>query len=242
MSPHRRDRGVAQATNLYWVVRRSATNQPDEAAETLAPLRVVVIDPAPLWRRGLALVVQGDPALQLVESADVAASLRTSHVDVAMLHLGDALRPPTEASVDAWLEDARHLRSRFGDVRLVGIRSDLSAAQEAAANAGLNVLIDRASSAVVLLRAVKDPSARTLLPWSPPSIGPVPLTRRECDVLRLVAQGMTSRESAAALGMSHRTVENHKQRIFARLGVQSQAQAVAMAIRFDLLPHQRATA
>jgi DNA-binding CsgD family transcriptional regulator len=40
---------------------------------------------------------------------------------------------------------------------------------------------------------------------------------------------------AAALGISTRTVEQHKQRIFERLGVQNQAHAVAIALRAGLL-------
>ena len=57
------------------------------------------------------------------------------------------------------------------------------------------------------------------------------LTGVERSVLRLIAQGATAREAGAALGISHRTVENHKRRIFTSLGASSQAQAVALAIR-----------
>ena len=61
------------------------------------------------------------------------------------------------------------------------------------------------------------------------------LTGRELEVLRLIGAGRTTREISGALGVSRRTVENHKRRIFAKLDVQSQAHAVASAARLGLL-------
>jgi DNA-binding NarL/FixJ family response regulator len=61
------------------------------------------------------------------------------------------------------------------------------------------------------------------------------LTGRELKVLRLIGAGRTTREISGALGVSRRTVENHKRRIFAKLDVQSQAHAVASAARLGLL-------
>jgi DNA-binding CsgD family transcriptional regulator len=50
------------------------------------------------------------------------------------------------------------------------------------------------------------------------------LTAREREIALLVAQGRSSKEVAAALVLSVRTVDNHLQRIFAKLGVTSRAQ------------------
>jgi DNA-binding NarL/FixJ family response regulator len=61
------------------------------------------------------------------------------------------------------------------------------------------------------------------------------LTGRELEVLRLIGAGRTTRQISDALGISQRTVENHKRRIFAKLDVQSQAHAVASAARLGLL-------
>jgi DNA-binding CsgD family transcriptional regulator len=62
------------------------------------------------------------------------------------------------------------------------------------------------------------------------------LTQRETEILSGVAEGMSSLQVATSLGISPRTVENHKQRIFAKLGVQSQAHAVAVALASGDLP------
>ncbi|MFB3739255.1 MAG: LuxR family transcriptional regulator [Candidatus Velamenicoccus archaeovorus] len=55
------------------------------------------------------------------------------------------------------------------------------------------------------------------------------LTARERQVLSLVAKGLPGKQVARLLGISVKTVEQHKTRIFGKLGVQSQAAAVAVA-------------
>lgn len=62
-----------------------------------------------------------------------------------------------------------------------------------------------------------------------------PLSARELEVLRLVAQSRTSQEIAAALGISRHTVRRHVENVFARLGVSSRAAAVAYAYEHGLL-------
>ena len=62
-----------------------------------------------------------------------------------------------------------------------------------------------------------------------------PLTPREREVLGLLAEGMTSAEAAAHLGLSTETVETHVRRALRKLGARSRTHAVALAIRLDLL-------
>ena len=61
------------------------------------------------------------------------------------------------------------------------------------------------------------------------------LTPREVQVMRGIATGLTIAQVAVSLGITRKSVENHKQRIFAKLGVQSQAHAVAVAVGSGLL-------
>ncbi len=56
------------------------------------------------------------------------------------------------------------------------------------------------------------------------------LTSRELEVLGAMTDGLSTKAVAHHLGIAVKTVENHKTRIFDKLGVHSQAQAVAMAI------------
>ena len=55
------------------------------------------------------------------------------------------------------------------------------------------------------------------------------LSRREEQVLGLAARGMAGKQIASHLGISPKTVEHHKSRIFRKLGVPNQAAAVALA-------------
>jgi DNA-binding CsgD family transcriptional regulator len=61
------------------------------------------------------------------------------------------------------------------------------------------------------------------------------LSAREMEILQLLAAGHSSREIAATLVVSVRTVENHLARLYAKLGVRGRVEAVAYALRHDLV-------
>lgn len=65
------------------------------------------------------------------------------------------------------------------------------------------------------------------------------LTEREREILQGVAHGERSKEIAARLGISIRTVGAHLASIYTKLGVDSRASAVAMALERGLLDHDR---
>jgi len=63
----------------------------------------------------------------------------------------------------------------------------------------------------------------------------MPLTVRQREVVQLLAEGKTIKETAAVIGLSMRTVEVHKSDIMRLLGVQSTAALIRYAIRFKLV-------
>jgi two-component system, NarL family, nitrate/nitrite response regulator NarL len=70
-----------------------------------------------------------------------------------------------------------------------------------------------------------------------PGRGDLPeLTARESDILRSVAQGYSIRQTARALGIAPKTVENIQTRLFRKLGVRNRSGALAVADAFGLLP------
>lgn len=75
------------------------------------------------------------------------------------------------------------------------------------------------------LRGDRDEVARDL----------APLSQRELDVLSLLAAGETTKSASRLLDLSAKTVENHKTRIFSKMGVRNQAQAVALAVASGIL-------
>ena len=62
-----------------------------------------------------------------------------------------------------------------------------------------------------------------------------PLSKREIQILQMVAYGSTTKEVAHDLGISPHTVKTHLERIFEKLGANDRAQAVAIAIRRGLV-------
>ena len=83
----------------------------------------------------------------------------------------------------------------------------------------------------VATQVVRRLRAEAAAPSSPPSSGPVPpLTRREAEVLRLLAQGLDNAAIAARLVITKRTVQNHISAIYAKLGVRSRTEAMRLAI------------
>lgn len=63
----------------------------------------------------------------------------------------------------------------------------------------------------------------------------VPLTQRESEVLRQLANGLTNKEIAQALGISYETVKEHVQHILRKIGVSDRTQAAVWAVRKGLV-------
>ncbi|HEY7536667.1 MAG TPA: LuxR C-terminal-related transcriptional regulator [Gaiellaceae bacterium] len=85
-------------------------------------------------------------------------------------------------------------------------------------------------------REAADPSPETRQPYREESLTEtVTLSRRQREVLGLLAEGFPPRAIAAQLGIAETTVRNHIQGVLRRLGCHSQLQAVALARRSRLI-------
>ena len=78
-----------------------------------------------------------------------------------------------------------------------------------------------------------------------PAVGPFPdkrkredlhLTRRELEILELIALGLSNREIAEKLFVSESTVKTHSSRVFDKLGARRRTEAVQLGKEFGLLP------
>jgi len=68
--------------------------------------------------------------------------------------------------------------------------------------------------------------------------GPAGLTEREVEVLRLAARGLTNKDIAGVLFISPKTVANHIEHIYAKIGASSRAMASLYAVKHGLLPEE----
>jgi DNA-binding NarL/FixJ family response regulator len=131
---------------------------------------------------------------------------------------------------------ARALQRCDPDLDLVAVgtgRAVLGASLQAAGfhavvqdGAGSRAVIEALGSARRRPRPRRAPSSRTRSIASP----------REVDVLELLADGCAAAEVSARLGISVKTVESLKDRVFHKLGVRNSAHAVRVAIDWGLLP------
>ena len=76
---------------------------------------------------------------------------------------------------------------------------------------------------------------RTATPGSPQTADPDALTPRQRDVLQLLAEGKSVKEIAAVLGLSTRTVEDHKYRMMETLGISNNVELIHFAIKHGLI-------
>lgn len=96
------------------------------------------------------------------------------------------------------------------------------------------LVLDRDGRRLVV-RAVSDPGSTALLlhvhrtAVAPDALASLGLTRRECEVLALVAEGKTNPEIAAILALRPRTAAKHVERIHRKLGVETRGAAAARA-------------
>ena len=68
--------------------------------------------------------------------------------------------------------------------------------------------------------------------------GPAGLTQREVEVLQLLARGLPNKEIAERLVISPKTVANHVEHIYAKIGASSRARAGLFAMQHGLLPEE----
>ena len=61
------------------------------------------------------------------------------------------------------------------------------------------------------------------------------LTRREVEVLKMIASGSSNKEIASTLSISERTVKNHVSNIFKKIDVSDRTQAAVFAIKNDII-------
>jgi DNA-binding NarL/FixJ family response regulator len=141
-----------------------------------------------------------------------------------------------EAESDAWnvLELVHALRRRPG-VRVLALHRRLSPeVADGLLRAGVTRLLPRSGGLGALLRAVEEVATAIVRSADRAPAPRALLTEREVTVLRLIGAGQGLRDIAHSLGISEHTVENHKRRIFAKLGTHSQTQAIADAARFGM--------
>jgi len=196
-------------------------------------IRILIADDHPIFRRGLRLVIEADPALKVVAEAEDGASalarIRELQPDVAVLDID--MPPPDGLAV------ARAVREQRWSVETVFLTMHRDEALfNAALDAGVRGFVVKDGAANEIVGCIKSVAAGQCF-FSPtlsdhllarrdradalvkqtPSIND--LTASERRVLRLIAESKSNKGIAAELFISVRTVEHHRSNICSKLGL-----------------------
>jgi two-component system, NarL family, nitrate/nitrite response regulator NarL len=207
-------------------------------------VRVIAIDPYPLYCDGVARVVRQDPAMQLVAEADEAAGAMAA---VLELRPDVVVLDPTTPRLDARRLLSLIARNELPTRVIVFAEQDRRGdAYRALALGAAGCLSKRASKeqlADAIHRVVR---GETVI--APECQGDVAadirirearerpaLSPRERQVLELAADGLTMPEMGSRLDVSTATVKTHMLHLYEKLGVSERAAAVAQAMRRGIL-------
>jgi len=216
-------------------------------AEAERGYRLMVVDDHPIWRDAVARDLAED-GFEVVATADGVASARRRaavvmpDVVVMDMRLSDGTGAQATAEVLAVSPSSRVLVLSASDER-----DDVLEAVKAGATGYLVKSASKAELAAAVRatgegRAVFTPGLAGLvlgeyrrMASTPDAGSAMPsLTERETEVLRHVAKGLTARQIAERLSLSHRTVENHVQATFRKLQVANRVELARYAIEHGL--------
>ncbi|KJK44276.1 LuxR family transcriptional regulator [Lentzea aerocolonigenes] len=209
------------------------------------PIRLLLADDHPIVRAGLRAVLETEPGLVVVAEAETAEA---------------AVARAAEGDVDVVLMDLRFkggmtgaeataaITSRAGAPRVVIITTyDTDADTVPAIEAGATGYLLKDAPPEELAAAVRSAAAghtalapavadRLVNRLRTPGTG---LTRREAEVLGLVADGLSNQAIGARLHLTEGTVKSHLARIYTKLGVGSRTAAVAAATDLGIIGSRR---
>jgi len=212
-------------------------------------LGVVVVDPFPVVRAGLASTIGASPGLEVLAEA--------SSADEAVVAVGGVRRTRVVVLVamglagdrdSYWL--IRTLRERYPGHAILGLGSNADPhVVSRALFVGADGFVDKNVELDEFLAAIQRSGADEMVIAGPAaaSVGKIAegierrrsvglrLTKREREVLAVAAEGLTAREIAERLGVRERTVTTHLARIYGKLGVGNRVAALRLAARSGLV-------
>jgi DNA-binding NarL/FixJ family response regulator len=217
------------------------------------PIRTMIVDDHALFRRGLEMVLEDEPDIELVgQASDGAEAVERAAEALPDIVLMD-IRMPRSNGIEA----CRAMKAAAPSTKIIILtisdeEADLFEAIRAGASGYLlkDIPLDEVADTVRAVhggQSLINPSMAAKLLTEFATLAkrdnderteelPAPrLTEREMQVLKLVARGMNNRDIAKELFISENTVKNHVRNILEKLQIHSRMEAVMVAVREKLI-------
>ena len=213
-------------------------------------IRILIVDDEALVRRGFTMILDAEPDLEVVgEAVDGEGAVELALIGAADVVLMDIRMPGMDG-----IEATRRIAAAGGPPVIVvttfGLDEHVFEALRAGASGFLlkNTppeqladavrLVDRGNALIApeVTRSLIEAFVRTPDPAAPPpeSLHEV-LSRREVEVMTLLARGLSNAEIAQALVISEATAKTHIGHILAKLNLRDRAQAIVLAYESRLV-------
>jgi DNA-binding NarL/FixJ family response regulator len=201
-------------------------------------IRILTVDDHPLLRKGIAALLNAEPDLKLVAEAsngqEAIEAFRSHQPDITLMDL----QMPGLDGVEA----VDRIRSEYPEARIIVLTTYSGDAQVLRAlRAGARAYILKGHVHKELLETIRVVHAGQKR--IPPDIAAElanhatddELTRREIDVLRLIAAGNANKQIADQLSIGEATVKSHVTNILSKLGANDRAHAVTIGLRRGII-------
>jgi len=202
------------------------------------PIRVLCVDDHALVREGIGLIIGRQPDIEVVGEA---ATVKESIAQYVRLH-PDVMLLDLELGASSGVDVITSVRAHDPDARIIVLTvhvGDEDIRQAMAAGAATYLFKDTLSDD--LIRVIRDVHAGER-PMHPDVAATLlargskrSLTRREIEVLELVARGLRNHQIAAALDITQETVQVHVRNILDKLEVADRTAAATVALRRGII-------
>jgi DNA-binding NarL/FixJ family response regulator len=204
----------------------------------ITPIRVMLVDDHPAFRKGMAALITSEPGLEVVaQTGDGSAALdlfRAKRPDVVLMDL----RLPGLGGVEAILA----IRKEFPEARVIVLTTfdtdeDIYRAMQSGAKSFLlkDTPEDELAATIRAVHAGEKVLAEKMAKRLADRQQRANLSEREMDVLQFLIKGRSNKEIASSLFVSEDTVKAHLKTLFAKLHVQDRTEAAISAIRLGIV-------
>jgi len=221
--------------------------------DTVSKTRVLIVDDHPVFRQGIKDVIETGPDIDVVgQAADGEVAIELAYDLLPDVILMDVNLPTING-----LQVTRRIKSAMPETKIIVLTGYDDVEQVFhALRAGASAYCPKdvtPESLIKTIQAVKDGfyvvgektmSHEDVMRWIEEKVGKVtgshaddaddmfiPLSPRETEILEHVTGGMSNKEIAYKLGISHQTVKNHMTAILRKLRVDDRTQAAVYALR-----------